>query len=221
MESRLQYIFLGCAFIALVFVAVSAPMLHAATAADLEQDPLVVRETDRRDVRVDKLDSENFELGAFAGMMNVEDFGTNFVYGIKATYHVSEALFVEGNYAQSRMGQTSFELLSGGAQLLTDAQRDLKYYNLSVGYTLFPGESFVGSKWAFKSNLFVVVGAGATDFGGDQRFTVNGGVGYALYLTDWLALNMSARDHVFSSDLLGASKTVHNIEFTVGFSIFF
>jgi len=221
MESRLQHIFLGRVFIALFMVTVYSPVVTAATPDDLDLEPLVVREPERREVRVDRLDSENFELGAFAGMLNVEDFGTNFVYGVKATYHVSESLFVEANYARSRLGQTSFELLSGGAQLLTDAQRDLTYYNMSVGYALFPGESFVGSKWAFKSSLYFVVGAGSTDFGGDQRFTVNGGLGYELYLTDWLALNVAARDHVFSTDLLGVNKTVHNIEFTGGISIFF
>ena len=221
MESRFQHIFLERVIFALFLLAVFSPTVSAATPDDLNLEPLVIRETERRNVKVDKLDSENFELGAFAGMLNVEDFGTNFVYGLKATYHVTESFFFEANYAKSRLGQTSFELLSGGAQLLTDAQRDLSYYNLAIGYSLFPGESFVGSKWAFKSSLQVVVGAGATDFGGDQRFTVNAGLGYELYLTDWLALNIAAKDHVFSSDLLGTRKTLHNIEFTGGISIFF
>lgn len=221
MESRVQHIFLGRILCVLLFVAAFSSAVSAATPDDLDLEPLVVRETERREVKVNKLDSENFEFGAFAGLLNVEDFGTNFVYGVKATYHVSEALFVEANYAKSRLGQTSFELLSGGAQLLTDAQRDLSYYNMSVGYALFPGESFVGSKLAFKSNFYVVLGAGSTDFGGDQRFTVNGGLGYELYLTDWLALNVAARDHVFSTDLLGTRKTIHNIEFTGGISVFF
>ncbi|MBV1905847.1 MAG: outer membrane beta-barrel domain-containing protein [Pseudomonadales bacterium] len=195
--------------------------IQAATPQELELEPLVVREPDRRDVDVDKLDTENFQIGGFAGLLNVEDFGTNLVYGIRATYHVTEGLFVEGNYALSELGQTSFELLSGGATLLTDDQRDLTYYNLSIGYALLPGESFIGSRWAIKGRLYFLVGAGATDFGGDQRFTINGGVGYELYLTDWLAMHVAARDHVFSTDLLGTSKTVHNVEFTGGLSVYF
>jgi hypothetical protein len=39
--------------------------------------------------------------------------------------------------------------------------------------------------------------------------------------TDWLALRVDARDHVFDVDLLGESQTNHNLEFTGGVSIFF
>ena len=221
MENRIQYIFLGRILLALLISLAAPQLLQAATPDELELEPLVVREPDRRDVEVNKLDTENFEIGAFSGLLNIEDFGTNFVYGVRATYHVTEALFVEANYAKSTLGKTSFELLSGGAQLLTDEQRDLTYYNMSVGYALFPGESFLASKWAIKGSLYFMLGAGATDFGGDQRFTINGGMGYKLYLTDWMAINVAARDHVFSTDLLGTSKTIHNIEFTGGLSIYF
>jgi hypothetical protein len=42
-----------------------------------------------------------------------------------------------------------------------------------------------------------------------------------LLITDWLALHLDVRDHVFETDLTGRVKNVHNIEATLGFTTFF
>lgn len=222
MESRLQRIFLIRICATLLVLCGITTSLHAAEPKpeDLELEPLIVREPERRPVDVDALDNENFEIGAFAGIMQFEDFGSDTLVGIRAAYHVTEDFFVEAAYGQSRLGQTSFEELSGGAPLLTDDERDLSYYNVSVGWNIFPGEAFVG-RWAFKGGLYLVGGAGSTDFGGDELFTINAGVGYRLAATDWLALHMTVRDHYFESDLLGSSEGKHNIEFSGSITIFF
>ena len=117
--------------------------------------------------------------------------------------------------------KTSYELLSGAAQLLTDDERKLTYYNLSIGYNLLPGETFIGSSHAFNSTLYVIAGAGSTDFGGDKRFTTNFGAGYRLLATDWLAIHADFRDHIFKNDILGTDKTSHNIELHGGLTFFF
>ena len=231
MESRIQHIFLGrarspftaglFACLALWALALSAPAYGATKPDELELEPLVVREPERREVKIDRIDSENFEIGMHAGLMNVQDFGSDMVTSIRAAYHVTEGFFIEGQYGTTTLGETSFERLSGGASLLTDDQRDMRFYNISVGYNLFPGESFVGRRWAFKGGLYLIGGVGSTDFAGDERFTINAGLGYRLVATDWLALHVTVRDHMFDSDLLGSKDTYHNIEFTGGLSLFF
>lgn len=225
MESRLQHIFLnpklGKWFFGLGLILSCAVPAWAAQPAELELEPLVVREPERRDVDVDALDSENFEIGAYGGIMQIEDFGSDTVVGVRAAYHVTEDFFVEGTYGQTTLGQTSFELLSGGSPLLTDEERDLTYYNVSIGWNVFPGESFIGGNWAFKGGLYFVAGAGSTEFGGDDLFTINAGFGYRLIATDWLALHMDVRDHYFESDLLGSMEAKHNLEFSGGLTIFF
>lgn len=228
MESRIQHIFLNgraraglLAVLALIGFAFSAPVNGAAKPDELELEPLVVREPERREVRIDRIDTENFEIGMHAGIMNVQDFGSDMATSIRAAYHVTEGFFIEGQYGKTTLGETSFERLSGGASLLTDDQRDMRFYNLSVGYNLFPGESFLGRRWAFKGGLYLIGGVGSTDFAGDERFTINAGVGYRLVATDWLALHVTVRDHMFDSDLLGSKDTYHNIEFTGGLSLFF
>lgn len=214
MESRIQFVLLS---VLLGMIAVPA---HSDNGPDeLELEPLVVREPERRQVDIDQLDTENWEIGAFGGVMNVDNFGTEPVYGLRMAYHVTESFFVEGQYAKTELGETSFERLSGGAPLFVD--RDMTYYNLSLGWNVFPGESFVGGRWAFKGGLYLIGGVGATDFAGDNRFTWNAGVGYRFIATDWLALHVDVRDHVFKSDLLGEDETYQNIEFSGGLSLFF
>ena len=221
MENRLQHIFLSICLLIVVLVGFTPAAFAATDPSALELEPLVVREPERRKVDIDRLDTEDWEVGVFAGLMNVEDFGTNTLTGVRVAYHVTEDFFVEAQYGMTDLGQTSFERLSGGAQLLTDDQREMSYYNLSVGYNVFPGESFIASRWAFKGGLYVIAGIGSTDFAGDERFTLNAGLGYRLIATDWLAFHFNVRDHIFDSDLLGKEETLHNIEFSGGLTIFF
>ena len=171
MDSRIQ-LFL----VAALMGSISAPNAMAAQPKDLELEPLVVREPERREVKVDEIDSENFEIGAYGGILDIQDFGSNAVYGVRAAYHVTEDFFVEGLYGRSELGETSFEKLSGNVELLTDDDRQFSYYNLSVGYNILPGEAFVGRKYAFRGGLYLIAGAGSSDFAGDQRFTVSGGL---------------------------------------------
>lgn len=215
MESRIQRVLLT-----LALAGTALPALGAEP-ADLDLAPLAVQEPDRRAVQVDEIDTEDFEFGVFGGLMNTTDFGTNPVSGVRGSYHVTEDLFVEGSYGRTRLDRTSFERLSGAAEILTDDQRDVNYYSASVGYNVLPGEAFLGSGRALKGALYLVGGAGSTEFGGEDRFTLNFGVGYRLIATDWLALHVSARDHVLESDLLGTDETYHNLEFSGALTVFF
>ena len=216
MDSRIQLLLVSA-------LAALLPALPAVAAEpkELELEPLVVREPERREIDVDQIDTEDFEIGAYGGMLDVQDFGNNPVYGLRAAYHISEDFFVEGVYGRSELGETSFERLSGDVQILTDDDRDFSYYALSLGYNIFPGEAFIGRRWAFRGGLYLVAGAGSSDFAGDQRFTISGGVGYRLAMTDWLMFRLDARDYVFKSDLLGDNETLHNFEFTGALTVFF
>jgi outer membrane beta-barrel protein len=222
MESRLQRIFLTILWGSAALLSLGSLQASAETELEeLELEPLIVREPERRQIEVDQLDRENFEIGAFGGVMNVEDFGSNTVVGVRFAYHVTEDFFVEGTYAQTDLGLTSFEKLSGGAQLISSADRKMTYYNVNIGWNIFPGESFVAGRWAFKGGLYAVAGAGSTEFAGDDLFTMNFGLGYRFIATDWLALHVDVRDHIFESDLLGTKETKHNVEFSGGLTVFF
>ena len=163
-------------------------------------DPQVAR----RDVKAPKIDTEDFEVGAYAGFMSIEDFGSNAVYGLRLAYHITEGLFAEATYGQSEAGKTSYEILSGGqALLLTDDQRKFQYYDVSLGYNLLPGEVFLGGNHAFNSALYVLLGAGNTSFAGDDFFTFTYGAGWRVLATDSIAAHFDVRDHMFNTDITG------------------
>jgi len=178
-------------------------------------DPAV----ERREIKEPKIDREDFEVSAFFGIMNIEDFGSDGVYGLRLAYHVTEGFFVEATAGRSEAGLTSFEALSGGALLFED--RTLTYYNLNVGYNILPGEVFVGEGRAYNTDFYLIAGLGSTNFADDDRFTVNFGAGFRMLITDSVALHADFRDHLFDIDILGREKTTHNLEGTIGVSVFF
>ena len=228
MESRLRVLFLalvvsgmsGCAATKNLF-GMGEDQRASPPAEAPTPEQVIDPQVERRDIREPDIDSENFEIGAFAGVMSIEDFGSDVVYGARLSYHITEGLFVEGTVGQSEAGLTSFEELSGGAPILSDTDRELTYYNLSLGYNLFPGEVFLGEGRAFNTSLYLIGGLGSTRFAGDDRFTANVGAGYRFLISDWMALHLDFRDHMFDTDLLGTEKTAHNFEAHLGMTVFF
>jgi len=194
---------------------------RVAETADADQPPVIEPRLERRQIDPADIDTEDFEVGVFAGQLSVEDFGVNTVVGARFAYHVTEAFFVEAAAGQSDTEPTSYERLSGAAQLLTDSEREYSYYNVSIGYNLLPGESFIGRNRAFNSSLYLIGGVGNTRFAGDDRFTINFGMGLRLLPLDWLAVHADVRDHLFDLDILGHEKTTHNLEAHVGVTFFF
>jgi len=230
METRIQYIFL---VIGLLLISIVTPtsvygFSEENTQENTKQETQVWDEASaitepeikRQKIDVSTIDAQDIEIGVFFGQMNVEDFGTNAVSGVTLAYHVTEDIFAEVSLGQTDTELTSFEIISG-SRLLTDDERKYKYYDLSLGINLLPGEGFIGENYAFTSSFYGLLGVGSTDFAGDQRFTVSGAVGYRVLLNDWISLHVEVKDHVFDIDILGEDKTTHNINYNIGFTVFF
>ncbi len=220
MENRTRFLFLTA--VGLYTLVVLSPAQAVEPLGDKPREELLIEpEIARRDITEPEFDTEDFEIGAFAGLMNIEDFGTSTLYGARLAYHGTESLFLEAALGSTKANETSYEQLSGDVQLLTDSERKLTYYNLSVGYNLLPGEVFLGGKAAYNSQFYLIAGIGSTHFAGDDAFTYNVGAGYRLLISDWLTLHLNARDHLFESDLLGETKTTNNFELSGSLTFFF
>ena len=204
-----------------------ATTLAATTFAALAADPpagnndqVVVPQVDRRDIGVPKFPSNDFEMGLFAGSYSTQNFGSSFVYGVRAGYHITEDFFVEGAYAQTKVSDELFrQILPGGVFPLE--KEKLSYNNFSAGYNILPGEVFIGSRRARPSQLFIVAGVGSTKLDVQRRPTFNVGFGYRVFLADWVALQLDVRDHMFSLDLLGKRQSTQNVELTGGLTVYF
>jgi outer membrane beta-barrel protein len=193
----------------------------ARTDAESATPRVIEPEVERRKIKVPKIDTENVELGAYFGVLGIEDFGSNPVYGVTGAYHITEDFFLIGEYGRSKAGRTSAETLAGDLVLLTDKERQFTYYNLGLGYNFLPGEVFLGRGLAMTSTLYVTAGLGNTDFAGDDHVTLNVGAGYRVLPTDWLSINLGLQAHMFNSDLLGTDKLTSNLQGTLGVTVFF
>lgn len=221
MESWYQRIFLALLVSFCVSTTALAQDDDEAEEEETILDGVIKPDLERRRITEDRIDSEDFEFGMFAGNMNIEDFGSNDIFGVRFGYLITEDFFLELAGGSTTAGKTSFELLSGGTDLLTEDERNYYYYNVSLGINVLQGEVYVGKKWAFNTAYYLIGGAGNTLFAGNEYFTSNFGGGFKLYLTDWSAFRVDVRNHIFTHNILGADKTVQNLEAHLGLSIYF
>jgi outer membrane beta-barrel protein len=206
-----------------------AVLPHAATAQDqmpaaAEQKPaneqVIVPQVERREVKLPKFPSNDFELGAYTGTYATQNFGSHSVSGLRLGYHITEDVFVEAVYGRTKVSDELVRSLLG-AGILPSANEKLSYYNISAGINLLPGEVFIGKNIAKASAIYLIGGIGSTNFARQRRQTFNLGLGARVFLADWAALQVDMRDHIYSLDLLGKRQNTQNLELTAGLTFFF
>ncbi len=185
-----------------------------------DSNQVVVPEVERRDVRLPKFPSKDIAVGLFGGTYATQNFGAAAVVGARLGYHVTEDWFVEATLGQSKVSDDAFrQVLPGG--IFVSNTETLKYYSVSAGYNLLPGEVFPTAKRAKATAIYLVAGVGSTKFNDQRSQTINFGLGGRLLLTDRAALQFDLRDHLYSLDLLGKRQSTQNLELTGGLSYFF
>jgi outer membrane beta-barrel protein len=217
METRFRSLFLS-----LLLMMFCTTLSAAEPAADSDQQsPLIEPDIQRQQFDEALINVDDFELMLALGYLSIEDFGVNTLMVAKLNYHVNEDIFLQLAYGQSKGGTTSYEVLSGGAPLLTDAERELSYYSINIGYNLLPGEAFLTDSRTFNSAFYLTAGMGVTEFAGENRFTINYGTGYRFLLNDSSALTVDFRNNQFDMNVFGENKATNNLEFTFGISWIF
>ena len=215
MESGIRRIFL--------ITCVLSCMLSSglAVAQDSDEDGLIEPEVERTEFFDGSIGTHDLIVSTYGGMLSVEDFDTNPVSGFELAFQVTERFFVQYLSGTSSVGETSFEVLSGSAALLTEDERDVEYYLINVGFNLLPGESFITSGTTLNTAFYVTAGVGSTTFGGDDRATQAFAFGNRIKFNDWLGTSIELRQQQMETDLFGEVKTSNNLEATIAFSLFF
>ena len=203
---------------------VAAGILMAASVSAQALPPneeVISPDIDRRNIERPAIDTEDYEIGLYVGILSIQDFNSELVYGVRGAWHVTEDFFFEVDYGSSKADLTSYEKLTGGPPLFEDAERDYSYYTLNLGWNVLPGEVFILDDYAMKSDFYILGGVGSTDFLGDNWFTISVGVGYRLLINDSITWRVDVRDHIFDRDVFGLDETTNNIEWTTGITYFF
>ena len=164
------------------------------------------------------LDNEYFEFGVSSGILNIQDFGSEFSLGLQTTFTASESFFLQFNYLQAEASLSSYENSQG--QYFSDDDRDFVHYDVLLGYNIFQGEIFLGEGVSTLSSLYSVIGVGHNSFGGEDELAYTIGMGYKVGLSRKVNLRFDFRDYIYESTLLLGNEayTVHNTHFTVGIS---
>lgn len=200
-------------------LALSAATALAADAPN-PNEPVVQPQVDRREVKLPRFPSNDFEVGFFGGAYSVQNFGASTAGGLRLGYHITEDYFVEAALGSTKVSDEAFRRVLPGGIFTTGTER-LQYANLSLGVNLLPGEVFVGRNRALPSSLYLIGGVGTTRFAGQRQQSFNLGLGAKVYLRDWLAVRVDLRDHIYALDLLGKRESTQNLELTTGLSFLF
>ena len=203
-----QSLLILSAFASTLAVAADAP-------TDQSQTQIVVPEVTRRDVQVPHFPSNDFQIGALAGLYSTQNFGAAAVEGVRLGYDITEDFFVQGVFGTTKVSDKNYRLILPGGIFPKQTER-MNYYNLSAGYNILPGEAFVGTRYAFPFALYLIAGVGNTTLDSQKHATFNFGSGMRLFFSDTWSVQLDARDHIFSMDLLGQRERTQNLEFTVG-----
>ena len=208
----------------LLIAALLLGLPFLATAQAQTQQPanqqVVVPQVDRREIKLPKFPSKDIAIGVFGGVYSAENFGSSGVGGLRLGYHITEDIFVEGVYGQTKVSDETFrQILPGG--IFASPEQTLKYYNVSAGYNILPGEIFIGRNTAKASQFYVIGGVGSTRFLEQRRQTFNLGFGLRVLFWDRFAAQLDVRDHIYSLDILGRRQNTQNLELTAGLTFYF
>jgi outer membrane beta-barrel protein len=216
-----------CTAAVLAALAVLSPLaVHAADAPATStttaggNDQVITPDIDRREVHKPRFPSNDIELDLFAGGYTTSNFGSSGVAGGRLGYHITEDFFVEGSFGYSRVSDKAFrQILPGG--IFASGIDTLRYRELSLAWNALPGEVFLGTAHAKPSSIYLLAGLGTTSFDEQRAQTFVWGIGSRVFFTDWFALRLDVRDHVFGIDLLGRRQVENNPELTTSLAFFF
>jgi len=191
-------------------------MLYAA-----EADSVLGITYDAKTYQKPDIEVDDFELLVSTGFLSIEDFGVGNITLFSLNYHVNESVFIQAGILKAQASETSFEVLTGNSTLLTDSERQLNAFQISVGYNLFPGEGFFSENHTFSTDYYVIAGIGTTEFAGNERYTLNYGTGFRAAVLPWLTVYSEVRNYVFDMDVFGVNKSTNNLSFTLGVGFVF
>jgi outer membrane beta-barrel protein len=162
------------------------------------------------------LNKDYFEIGVNAGVLAIQDFNSEYSFGVNATFQASEDFFLQSNYVQADASLSAFENSQG--QYFGGGDRTFSYYDILIGYNLLQGEFYPSEGKSTLSSLYTVAGVGNVSFGGEDSFATTLGIGYKLELRRRLNLRLDFRDIIYDSILTPENKTTHNTRVSIGIS---
>ncbi len=214
--TRNKWIRIACRYLLLCLLNPAVMVFAQTTDFPKSEDPLIAPPSEVLELKEEKIDQEFIEISPYYGLFALDGFSTSPVMGLNLALHLTEDIFFEGNYGMTKVNDDRF---GGGLTIFTDT--DITYWNVNLGYNLFPGQIFVTRRRTLNSSTYVVGGAGLTKFDAKSQFTFNFGTGYKIFFTDWMDAGFRLTVHSFESDVTGEKEKMFNLEGIVSIAFFF
>ena len=205
----------------LLLAAAAAALPAWAQSAKPAGEQVIVPQVDRRDVKLPRIPSNDFEIGLFAGTYATQNFGSAAVTGVRLGYHITEDIFVESALGRTKVTDEAFRQIFPIGGIFATPRQKLGYYNVVAGYNVLPGEVFWGRNVAKASAFYILGCIGSTQFVDKKQQTTHIGFGTRLLFNDHFAVQADVRDHIFAQDILGKRQSTQNLEVTIGLTAFF
>ncbi|MDH5611412.1 MAG: outer membrane beta-barrel domain-containing protein [Gammaproteobacteria bacterium] len=218
MESRFRHLLLNIIISTLFFLPTFSCGIEIEEVKELY--PIIQPEIKRTKFDESNIKTADFEIISNIGIISIEDFGSNPALELNINYHISDDFFVGVGWFQATGDETSFEVVLGGAPLLSNNEREMTTYLISLGYNALPGEAFVTDNLTYNTSLYITAGLGNTSFAGSDHFTLSVGAGYRVLVSNYFAVYTDFRDNIFNVDIF-KEKSTHNLKFTVGVGYYF
>ncbi|MEM9101469.1 MAG: outer membrane beta-barrel domain-containing protein [Pseudomonadota bacterium] len=196
-----------------------------------KDNPFYEPEVLRREFIEPQFDTEDWEIGVFVGSYTFENYDAKFLSGFRISHHLTSRVFIELNAAASKLDESQRTQLGFESNLINE---NIEMYNLSLGFNAVNGQAFISENWAFNSQLYVVLGLGTTAFDIQTRIsateveiskefndTYRFGLGYRVYLRDWITTYFEFSNYVVDTEQLTFDGNANNMGFALGFSFFY
>jgi len=199
-------------------------ILFTVPATALAQDPL--QEAEKKKVHVLEqrpfLHALRVELAPAFGYTINEVLSEQMQVGGTLRFHITETLSVGGTYSHYFTKQSKHAVqLQDEFELFPEISFPKWYAGGEVNYTPIYGKMVVSGLTTVHWNVYLSGGAGVTKTGAkDPLITGMIGLGSRFFVTSWLAINIDARDYIYSEPFKAGTEIINNLAIHAGISLF-
>jgi outer membrane beta-barrel protein len=181
------------------------PVIAGENMPDQVIDPNIAR----RDIVVPAIDTEQYEVGAFAGTLATTRDNSLGVFGVRAGMFFTEDFFGEWSFATSLGGKNDSTGPESGDPVKVDS------FGVSLGYNLLPLELFNGETSVMPAWIYVLGGAAQTSYDDESFVSGHFAIGMRVMPADHWSVRVEIRNELWpaSGD---ESKGSVNLQYTFG-----
>ena len=146
------------------------------------------------------------------------------IYGGAYTFHFTEDLGLEAAYHRTQRSFGFLEAIDERQGGLVDITDDSGAVNMFLGHLIW-SMAYGKVRWfggpIGRFDFYLSLGGGAVDEAGSRGVAGSFGFGLKLYMTQWLALRLDARDQIRPVRApLGVERIVNDVTLMGGLSVF-